>query len=82
VELRPVTLANRTWCDALWYAEALGADVLCVALTPRQLAAWDRLLEHGIDPELDALPKSVLVYPTAEACYHPDVPRRMGVRAG
>jgi hypothetical protein len=70
VEVRPVTLANRTWCDALWYAEALPADVLCVALTLGQLEAWDRLLRNGIDPELDALPRSVLIFPVAKTCYH------------
>ena len=63
VKLRFVLQAKRSWCDALWYAEALPADVLCVPLSAAQIRAWDRLLRHGIDPELEHLPKSVLIVP-------------------
>jgi hypothetical protein len=67
VKLRFVQLVKRTWCDSLWYAEALSADVLCVPLTEAQIRVWDRLLRHGIDPDLDRLPKSVLIIPQGSA---------------
>jgi hypothetical protein len=63
LNVRTVLLPQRSWCDALWYAGALPADVLCVPLSAAQVQSWDRMLEHGIDPELEEFPRSVLIQP-------------------
>lgn len=48
--------------DALAYAAFRKADLLCLPVTPRGMSFWQRLIDHGLDFDLHAVPCSLLLY--------------------
>lgn len=55
-------LINKHGCDAIWYAQTIRADVLCIPITERRQSFWQRLIKFRLDVDIDALPCTVLLY--------------------
>ncbi len=57
-----VCLRSNTGCDAVWHARTIGADLLCLPITPRRLAFWGKLMNHRLAVDLHELPCRVLFF--------------------
>lgn len=57
-----ICLRSNSGCDALWYARLMGADLLCIPVTPRRLTFWSRLIGHRLAVDLHELPCPVLFF--------------------
>jgi len=55
-------LDNKHGCDAIWYAEAVGADVLCLPMSARRQAFWERVLRFRLDVNVPPLPRAILLF--------------------
>ena len=55
-------LLNKHGCDALWYAQTMKADLLCLPLSHRRQEFWARVRRFRIDVDIHALPCAVLLF--------------------
>lgn len=62
LHVKRLCLPNRHGCDALWYAKAVRADVLCLPVSPRRASFWQRMLRFRIDIDVETLPSAILLY--------------------
>ena len=53
---------DNTGCDAVWYANALWADVLCVPLSQERLGTWARLAKFRVGPHIHRPGCRLLLY--------------------
>ncbi|MFA9479757.1 universal stress protein [Phycisphaerales bacterium AB-hyl4] len=62
LHIHRLCLCNKHGCDAIWYAEAVRADVLCLPLSARRQAFWERVLRFRLDVDVPALPRAILLF--------------------
>lgn len=60
--LHRLCLYNKQGCDAIWYADAVRADVLCLPMSARRQAFWERILRFRLDLDVPALPRAILLF--------------------
>lgn len=53
---------NKHGCDALWYAQQIKADLLCLPLSHRRQDFWARVQRFRLDVDIHALPCAVLLF--------------------
>ncbi|HEX7010088.1 MAG TPA: universal stress protein [Phycisphaeraceae bacterium] len=62
IHLQRQCLLNKHGCDAVWYAQTMRADMLCLPLSARRQGFWERMLRFRLDVDIHALPCAVLLY--------------------